>query len=80
MKLKGAQNGCAKCKRVFATLTDFDNHQDVDYHRKPVIICLDPATIGLELADGAWGTPAGNANRTRKAAHMRVVPRRDRRG
>lgn len=58
-----AQCGCASCSRIFATLTDFDRHQQTGR-------CSDPASIGLELSAGVWGTPAGNVNRDRLAAAM----------
>jgi len=67
---RGAQCGCAACGRVLATLTDFDAHH---VRRDGVFAgrCLDPVSLGLELADGAWGTPEGNANRLRKADRLR---------
>ena len=66
----GSQCYCSACGAALATLTDFDRHQD----RSDGVFtgrCLDPASLGLELAAGAWGTPEGNANRARLADLMR---------
>lgn len=54
-------NECALCHRMFASLASgFDKHQDVDYKRDPVIICLDPATVGLHQdARGVWRGEGG---------------------
>jgi len=68
--ISGSQSGCAACGEVFATLTDFDKHHDVDYNRTPAVVCKPPATVGLELSNGAWGTPEGNATRARKSRQM----------
>jgi hypothetical protein len=71
---RGSQCGCAACGRIFATLTDFDRHQrwggggEQDYSAP--LRCLDPASLGLELAGGVWGTPEGNARRRQDAARM----------
>lgn len=56
-------NGCKQCGRDFGGLGAFDKHQDVDYKRQPVIICRDPATLGMHQdGNGRWrmestGTP-----------------------
>lgn len=66
---RGAQCACAACGRMFATLGDFDRH-----HVRPDGVfkgeCLDPASLGLELAGEVWGSPAGNAHRAGLAARM----------
>lgn len=72
---RGGQCGCAACGRIFATLTDFDRHQE-RYPRGHLLEgvftgrCLDPASLGLALAAGVWGSPAGNARRSQDAARM----------
>jgi len=67
---RGSQCHCAACGATLATLTDFERHQE----RTEGVFsgrCLDPASLGLELAARAWGTPEGNANRARLADRMR---------
>ena len=56
------QAECGRCRRVFATVTDFDRHRPGT--------CLDPLNIGLELDGDVWGTPRGNANRAAVAARL----------
>jgi hypothetical protein len=62
----GSQCYCSPCREMFATLTDFDSHRETG-------TCRDPASLGMEMSGDAWGTPEGNANRTRKAARMEAV-------
>lgn len=67
---RGSQCACGACGRIFATLTDFDGHQERwprghDLEGVFTGQCLAPAALGLELAGGAWGTPEGNAKRRR---------------
>lgn len=76
--LRGAQCGCAACGRVFATLTDFDRHQErhpLGHQLAGVFTgrCLDPVSVGLANAGGVWGTAEGNANRARKAGQLRAA-------
>lgn len=60
---------CAPCARTFSGLVSFDRHQDVDYNRRPVVICQDPAGIGMALDQhGRWHTPASEADRARLSA------------
>jgi hypothetical protein len=55
---------CSPCGREFTGLTAFDKHQDVDYSRRPAVVCKDPATIGLVRNDyGRWGEPMNAAGR-----------------
>jgi hypothetical protein len=54
---------CGLCHEVFAGLTLFDRHQDVDYHRPhaDVVRCLDPAALGMvRNRHGHWGSGAQN--------------------
>ena len=63
---RGSECGCVLCGATFTGLTLFDAHQDTDYNRHPVIVCRDPAALGLaQDARGTWGTPAGLAARER---------------
>lgn len=56
--------GCSPCGREFTGLGSFDKHQDVDYSRRPAVVCLDPATLGLVRNDaGRWGAPLDAAGR-----------------
>ena len=57
---------CSPCGRDFTGLSAFDKHQDVNYSRRPPVVCLDPATVGLELnAHGRWGSPSDADSRAR---------------
>ena len=59
---------CAPCGREFTTLAAFDKHHDVDYGRIPAIMCLDPASRGLERnGRGRWHEPLTPAGRLRLA-------------
>jgi len=40
---------CAACHRRFSGLTTFDRHQDWDYKRQPMLICRDPADLGMRI-------------------------------
>ena len=62
---------CAVCHHTFGGLTLFDAHQDVDYTRKPVIVCRDPASLGLAQNDrGLWSTPEGLKSRERSRTRL----------
>lgn len=64
--------GCAPCANEFGTLTLFDQHQEKDYSRRPVVACKDPASIGLvQDHRGVWQTPEGLASRERAAEQLR---------
>jgi hypothetical protein len=64
-QIHGSQCGCGACGNVFATLTDFEDHQ---IRGGPLLaLCVEPVAMGLEIRDRVWGTPEGNANRDRKA-------------
>lgn len=55
---------CSPCGREFTGVGAFDRHQSVDYSRRPAIVCLNPATLGLvRNAAGRWGTPLDAAGR-----------------
>ena len=70
--LKGfSQCLCAVCSNVFATLKNFDGHRQTVGGETT---CLDPRGMGLELREGVWGTPEGNALRDRKAAQISKFP------
>ena len=61
-----ASHGCGLCGAAFGTLTSFDGHQDIAYDRAPVIICREPAAMGLVAdRDGTWQTPEGLLGRER---------------
>jgi hypothetical protein len=65
---RGSECACVLCGATFTGLTLFDAHQDVDYTRQQVIICRDPAALGLaQDARGTWGTPEGLRARERSA-------------
>ena len=65
---RGSECACVLCGATFTGLTLFDAHQDVDYGRQPVIVCRDPAALGLaQDARGTWGTPEGLRARQRSA-------------
>lgn len=70
-ELHGALSQCAACGRTFLNLTAFDNHQDVDYHRIPMVTCKAPETLGLVQDEvGLWGTPEGHARRAADAERL----------
>jgi len=60
---------CALCGLEFSGLGSFDKHQDVDYGRRPAVVCLDPADVGLTLLESrrCWGTPASERLRALRA-------------
>lgn len=67
----GSLSLCARCGRTFLNLTAFDKHQDVDYKRIPIVICMDPANLGLVQDEiGLWGTPEGHARRAADAERL----------
>jgi hypothetical protein len=68
---------CDPCGREFSGLTAFDKHQQVDYSRRPAVVCLDPATVGLVLnGRGRWGSPSDGswAERFRAADPADLAP------
>jgi len=72
---RGSQCACTACGRILATLTDFDRHQEHWPRGHPLEgvftgRCLDPVSLGLELAGGVWGTLEGNARRQQDSARM----------
>lgn len=49
---------CPACHETFSSTRLFDRHQDVDYDRRPVVICKEPESVGLVLDTwGTWRTP-----------------------
>jgi hypothetical protein len=77
MALQGNEHECGQCRAVFSGLGLFEAHQDVDYRRKPVIICAPVQGLGLvQNARGTWCTPEGLAatlaSSTRLAAARRA--------
>ena len=55
---------CDPCGREFTGLGAFDKHQDVNYDRRPPVICQDPAAVGLvQQESGRWGFPITDAAR-----------------
>ena len=55
---------CSPCGRSFAGVGAFDRHQDVNYSRRPAVVCLNPATLGLvRNGAGRWGAPLDAAGR-----------------
>lgn len=62
----GAQCHCSLCHQTFSGLTLFDDHQDVNYHRRPPVVCKPPQALGLvQDAEGTWCTPEGLKDRER---------------
>lgn len=58
---------CSPCKRVFSSLSAFDRHQQVDYTRRPAVVCLEPATVGLvwDPKRELWAWPPDDRSRAR---------------
>lgn len=85
----GTQCQCGQCGQVFATLSLFDAHQDVDYRRPhaQVVRCRDGAEIRvnarsevvrggplpLVLVNGVWYTEGGVRARARRLAVLRAA-------
>jgi hypothetical protein len=68
---RGSECSCVLCGNTFTGLGLFDAHQDTDYNRHPVIVCRDPAGLGLaQDARGTWGTPEGLAARDFHATRL----------
>jgi hypothetical protein len=75
---RASQYGCGACDRIFATTADFDHHQERyprGHPREGVFTgrCADPASVGLKVHAGVWGTPEGHASRIRSAGRMASV-------
>jgi hypothetical protein len=67
----GAQAHCAICHTTFTGAGLFARHQNVDYSRKPMILCRSPQSLGLiKDAGGAWGTPEGVAKALRSTTTL----------
>lgn len=65
---------CHPCGRQFTGLGPFDDHQQVDYSKRPAVTCLDPATLSMASnAYGRWGYPASDEDRQRLAAMRRTL-------
>lgn len=74
MKPRGSECQCGLCGATFTGVTLFDNHQDVNYTRQPVIICRDPVALGLgHDPRGTWGTPEGLRARERSASLLAAI-------
>ena len=59
---------CSLCGRGFTALYGFDKHHVRRYGQRPPIVCVDPASVGLELKpNGCWGAPASVAGTTLRA-------------
>lgn len=58
-RVTGGQCHCGKCHRTFRNLSTFDSHLDVNYRRKPPVLCRDPLSLGLVEDGGTWCTPEG---------------------
>jgi hypothetical protein len=72
--VRGSECHCGACHRTFTGLTLFDAHQDVDYTRRPAVVCRDPASQGLAQSPrGAWGTPEGLESRERSATRLAMA-------
>src|SRR5215469_18743021 len=71
-QLKGFnESRCPSCREVFASLTDFDSHRELDQNLPGYMRhCVDPASVGLELRNNVWGTPEGNVTRDRKTMQL----------
>lgn len=71
-EIHGKANGCAACGHQFASMEQFDAHQNVDYTRPQALTCREPSTLGLVPdGNGVWHTPEGLANRERTTARLR---------
>jgi hypothetical protein len=69
--VRGSECHCAACHRTFTGMGLFDAHQDVDYGRRPAVVCRDPASLGLaQDARGTWGTPEGLKSREISATRL----------
>ena len=58
---------CARCGRVFTSVSGFDAHQEKHYGTDTPVICLDPADVGLTIDNqtGRWHFPETAASRAR---------------
>lgn len=66
--VRGSEFHCPVCHITLTGLGLFDAHQDVDYRRRPAVVCRDPVSLGLVQGPrGTWGTAAGLAARERAA-------------
>jgi len=55
---------CSPCGREFTGLSTFDRHQDVNYNRRPAVVCVDPAGLGMvQNRSGRWGFPLDESGR-----------------
>jgi hypothetical protein len=75
----GGDCHCGLCHETFSSLTLFDAHQDVDYSRRPAVVCRAPAGLGL-VRDyrSTWATPQAAISRQRRALAMAERNRPDR--
>jgi hypothetical protein len=65
---------CGRCLEKFTSLELFDKHQDVDYKRKPVIICIRPESLGMVRAHNeSWTTPEGALRLAALAGRARLM-------
>ena len=68
---------CPVCHEVFGGLELFDKHQNVDYSRRPAVVCAYPGSIGLVRDDwGTWRTPEVATAITQRVARMHQAKRR----
>ena len=55
---------CNPCGRPFAGVGAFDEHQAVNYSRRPAVTCRNPETLGMvRNRAGRWGYPLDDAGR-----------------
>jgi hypothetical protein len=72
--VRGAACHCPRCHLTFSGLGSFDQHQDVNYDRKPPVLCVDPKSLGLVRDSyGTYRTPEGVLSLAEKAARMRLA-------
>jgi hypothetical protein len=57
---------CPACRQEFTGVTAFDAHQDVDYTRRPPVLCLEPRDLGMARdRNGRFYVPGTEADRAR---------------
>lgn len=69
---EGGRYQCGECGAFFAGLRYFDKHRPPASSDDP---CLDPASVGLALANGIWGDPVAAARLSEAHSILPVAPR-----
>lgn len=72
--LRSGEHHCARCHNSFGSLEQFDRHQDVDYRRRPAVLCAAVGGLGLiQDGRGTWQTPEGLKARLQSRARLETV-------